>query len=68
MVGAIGGYAVGGIVGAFLAAPVIGTFKILGGYIFRKLMEVEAEPELEPTEQVSEAVELAQEEREDAQP
>jgi predicted PurR-regulated permease PerM len=66
MVGAIGGYAVAGIVGAFLAAPVIGTFKILGGYIFRKLMEVEPEPE--PAEQISEAAELAQGEEEDAQP
>jgi predicted PurR-regulated permease PerM len=65
MVGAIGGYAVAGIVGAFLAAPVIGTLKILGGYIFRKLMEVEPEPE--PAEQISEAAELAQGEQEDAQ-
>ncbi len=66
MVGAIGGYAIGGIVGAFLAAPVIGTLKILGGYIFRKLMEVEAEPE--PAEQIPEAAELAHGEQEDAQP
>jgi predicted PurR-regulated permease PerM len=66
MVGAIGGYAVAGIVGAFLAAPVIGTLKILGGYIFRKLMEVE--PEAEPAEQISEAAELGQGEQEDAQP
>lgn len=74
LVGAIGGYAVGGIVGAFLAAPVIGTFKILGGYLLGKLMEVEAEPqpaeeaEALPGEAVSEAVELVQEEQEDAQP
>jgi len=74
LVGVIGGYAVGGIVGAFLAAPVIGTFKILGGYLLRKLMEVEAEPqpaeeaEALPGEAVSEAVELVQEEQEDAQP
>lgn len=39
LVGAIGGYAVGGIVGAFLAAPVIGTLKILGQYLYRKLTE-----------------------------
>jgi len=74
LVGVIGGYAVGGIVGAFLAAPVIGTFKILGGYLLGKLMEVEAEPqpaeeaEALPGEAVSEAVELVQEEQEDAQP
>jgi predicted PurR-regulated permease PerM len=74
LLGAIGGYAVGGIVGAFLAAPVIGTFKILGGFLFRKLMEVEAEPrppeeeEALPAEAVSQAVESVQEEQEDAQP
>jgi predicted PurR-regulated permease PerM len=65
MVGAIGGYAVGGIVGAFLAAPVIGTLKILGGYIFHRLMEVEEEPE--PTDEVPEPAESIEEEREDAQ-
>jgi predicted PurR-regulated permease PerM len=45
LVGAIGGYAIGGIVGAFLAAPVIGTLKILGEYLYRKLTEVEVSPE-----------------------
>jgi len=45
LVGAIGGYAVGGIVGAFLAAPVIGTFKVLGEYLYRKLAEAEVPPE-----------------------
>ena len=48
LVGAIGGYAVGGIVGAFLAAPVIGTFKILGQYLYRKLTE--PPPPVEPTQ------------------
>ncbi|MDH4208682.1 MAG: AI-2E family transporter [Anaerolineae bacterium] len=42
LVGAIGGYAVGGIFGAFLAAPVIGTFKVFGQYLYRKLTEVQA--------------------------
>jgi predicted PurR-regulated permease PerM len=46
MVGAIGGYALGGIVGAFLAAPVIGTLKILGRYVYHKLIEVETPVEL----------------------
>jgi predicted PurR-regulated permease PerM len=46
MMGAIAGYAVGGIVGAFLAAPVIGTLKVLGQYVYRKLTEVEAPAEL----------------------
>jgi predicted PurR-regulated permease PerM len=45
LVGAIGGYAIGGIVGAFLAAPVIGTLKVLGEYLYRKLTEVEVPPE-----------------------
>jgi predicted PurR-regulated permease PerM len=46
LMGAIGGYAVGGIVGAFLAAPVIGTLRLLGQYLYGKLTEVEAPAEL----------------------
>jgi predicted PurR-regulated permease PerM len=46
LVGAIGGYAVGGIVGAFLATPVIGTFRILGQYLYFKLVEVDTPPVL----------------------
>lgn len=46
LMGAIGGYVVGGIVGAFLAAPVIGTLRVLGQYLYRKLTEVEAPAEL----------------------
>jgi predicted PurR-regulated permease PerM len=45
LVGAIGGYSIGGIMGAFLAAPVMGTFKILVQYVYGKLTEVEAVPE-----------------------
>jgi predicted PurR-regulated permease PerM len=71
LVGAIGGYAVGGIVGAFLAAPVIGTFKILGSYLYRKLTEIEAEPAEEAEATASETTpaegEAVAEEREDAQ-
>lgn len=44
LVGAIGGYAVGGIVGAFLATPVIGTLRILGQYVYFKLAEVDTPP------------------------
>jgi predicted PurR-regulated permease PerM len=73
LVGAIGGYAVGGIVGAFLAAPIIGTSKILGGYLYRKLTEVEIEPvpteeaEVTEDEATSDRGEAVREEREDAQ-
>ncbi len=49
MVGAIGGYALGGIVGAFLAAPVIGTLKIVGRYVYDKLIELETPEELPVT-------------------
>lgn len=58
LVGAIGGYALGGILGAFLAAPVIGTSRILGEYVYRKLVEEEVpyEPELaEPPSEGDEA-------------
>ena len=58
LIGAIGGYAIAGILGAFLAAPVIGTFRILMGYVYRKLIEVEAAPELpeEPEPSTDETV------------
>lgn len=45
LVGAIAGYSVAGILGAFLAAPLIGSSRILGEYIYRKLVEVEPAPE-----------------------
>jgi predicted PurR-regulated permease PerM len=73
LLGAIGGYAVGGIVGAFLAAPIIGTSKILGGFVYQKLTEVEAEPEapIEAEATAGEATggtdEAARQESEDAQ-
>jgi predicted PurR-regulated permease PerM len=46
LVGAIGGYSIGGILGAFLAAPVIGTSRVLVEYIYKKLVEVEPTPEV----------------------
>lgn len=45
LVGAIAGYSVAGILGAFLAAPLIGSSRILGEYIYRKLVGVEPAPE-----------------------
>ncbi|TKJ28143.1 MAG: hypothetical protein CEE40_12340 [Chloroflexi bacterium B3_Chlor] len=46
LVGAIGGFSVGGILGAFLAAPVIGTSRVLGEYVYRKLVESEPSPDV----------------------
>ncbi len=46
LVGAIGGYSIGGILGAFLAAPVIGTSRVVGEYVYGKLVEVEHIPEV----------------------
>lgn len=46
--GAIMGASLGGILGIFLAAPVIATLRVLGSYIYRKLFELEIEaPEVE---------------------
>lgn len=45
LVGAIAGYGIGGILGAFLAAPVIGTSRVLGEYVHRKLVEPEPSPD-----------------------
>ena len=41
IVGAIGGAIMGGSLGIFLAAPVLGSARILGGYLYRKLLERE---------------------------
>jgi len=46
LVGTIGGASIGGILGIFLAPPVIGTSRILGEYVYRKLVEVEQIPEV----------------------
>jgi len=53
LVGAIAGYSVAGILGAFLAAPLIGSSRILGEYIYRKLVGVEPAPEEPETPDVS---------------
>lgn len=55
IVGAIGGAMVGGILGILLAAPVLGSARILGGYLYRKILQTDealAEPRL-PLEEIS---------------
>lgn len=55
IVGTIGGAMVGGILGIFLAAPVLGSARILGGYLYRKILQTDealAEPRL-PLEEIS---------------
>jgi predicted PurR-regulated permease PerM len=37
--GVVVGYSVGGIGGAFLAAPVIASFRVIGGYLHAKLLD-----------------------------
>ncbi len=61
LVGAIGGYAVGGILGAFLAAPVIGTSRILGEYVYHKLVEEEVPYEAKVAEPMGEGDEAESE-------
>lgn len=39
IVGAIGGAMVGGILGIFLAAPVLGSARVLGGYLYGKFLQ-----------------------------
>lgn len=54
IVGIIGGAMVGGILGIFLAAPVLGSARILGGYLYRKFLQSDealAQPPL-PREEV----------------
>ena len=55
IVGAIGGAMIGGILGIFLAAPVLGSARILGGYLYRKFLQTDealAQPTL-PLEEMS---------------
>jgi len=55
IVGAIGGAMVGGILGILLAAPVLGSARILGGYLYRKFLQTDealAQPTL-PLEEIS---------------
>jgi predicted PurR-regulated permease PerM len=39
MVGAIMGASLGGIIGVLLAAPVMATLKLVGGYAWRKMLD-----------------------------
>ena len=41
----IGGTALGGVLGMFLATPVLGTLRVLGRYIHRKLLDMDPYPE-----------------------
>jgi len=41
IVGIIAGAAVGGAIGLLLAAPTIATIRVLGGYIYRRLLDIE---------------------------
>jgi len=55
IVGAIGGAMVGGVLGILLAAPVLGSARILGGYLYRKFLQIDealAQPSL-PLEEIS---------------
>jgi len=55
IVGAIGGAMIAGILGIFLAAPVLGSARILGGYLYRKFLQTDealAQPGL-PLEEIS---------------
>ena len=41
IVGAVGGAFLGGLLGVLLAAPVIGSVKVIAGYVYRKLFDLE---------------------------
>lgn len=56
IVGIIAGTALGGVLGMFLATPVLGTLRVLGSYIHRKLLDLEPFLELQPPSQVVQTV------------
>jgi hypothetical protein len=39
--GVIAGASLGGVLGIFLAAPTLSTLRILGSYIYRKLLDID---------------------------
>ena len=41
LMGVIAGASLGGVLGIFLAAPTLSTLRALGGYIYRKLLDIE---------------------------
>jgi len=41
IMGAVGGALLGGLLGVLLAAPVIASVRVIGGYIYRKLLDLE---------------------------
>ncbi len=41
LMGVIAGASLGGVLGIFLAAPTISTLRVLGGYVYRKLLDIE---------------------------
>ncbi len=56
IVGTIGGAMVGGILGIFLAAPVLGSARILGGYLYRKFLQTD-EALVQPAPPLEEPIE-----------
>jgi len=50
IVGIIAGTAVGGVLGMFMATPVLGTLRVLGRYVHRKLLDADPYPEPRPPE------------------
>jgi predicted PurR-regulated permease PerM len=49
IVGIIAGTALGGVLGMFIATPVLGTLRVLGRYVHCKLLDVDPYPEPEPS-------------------
>jgi len=41
LMGVIAGASLGGVLGIFLAAPTLSTLRALGGYVYRKLLDIE---------------------------
>jgi len=48
IIGIIAGTALGGVLGMFMATPVLGTLRVLGRYVHRKLLDMDPYPEPEP--------------------
>jgi HAD superfamily hydrolase (TIGR01549 family) len=51
IVGLIAGAAMGGVLGVFMATPVLSTIRVLGRYVHRKLLDMDPYPDSKPPEE-----------------
>jgi predicted PurR-regulated permease PerM len=71
IIGAIAGASLAGILGIFLAAPILASLRIVGNYVYRKLLDLEPfdnfKPSSLPVQEDTEGTELPQKEKDETE-